>query len=145
MAARRVAGERQHARQRDADDGGAGLERQRLAVEADRLGRLPAQAVMLAQLELMQGRPRRQLRRPLQGGEGGRGIAVAHGDMAAQAEVVGPPPAMRRQPVEQGGRLGEAVALVVLDRLLEVAVDVVGGRGSVQAVTMGNRGGLERA
>jgi hypothetical protein len=31
---------------------------------------------------------------------------------------------MRRQPVEQGGGLGEAVALVVLDRLLEITVNV---------------------
>src|SRR5882724_2013888 len=94
---------------------------------------------MLAQLELMHGRPRRQLRRPLQGGERRRRIATAHGDMAAQAEILGPPAALRRQAVEQGGRLGKAVALVVLDRLLEVAVDIVGRGGGVHAVTLGNR------
>jgi hypothetical protein len=140
-----VAGHRQHAGHGDAHDSGPWLERQRLAVEADGLGRLPAHAVMLAQFELMEGGARRQLRRPLQVGEGGRGIPVAHGDMAAQPEVLGPPPAMGRQLVEQGAGLGEAVALVVLDRLLELAVDVVGrGRGG-HAVTIVNRRQLEIA
>ena len=96
----------------------ARIERQRLAVGGGSLGRLPAQAGNARPARTDGRRPRRQLRRSRQAvrrGGSRRRMAI----WARRRKYSRPFAATRRQPVEQGGRLDEAVALVVLDRLLK--------------------------
>ena len=88
-------------------------------------------AAAVGQIDLVDRRLRCQPGRPLQGVQGRRGVAVAQRDEAAQAEELGPRAAVRRQLVEKGGGLGQAVALEMLERLLKLAIDIGCGRRTV--------------